>query len=530
MPRIRSLAPVLSRVSLAAFGAFLLASAWLGRLERGGPPHADLTLEGAIPATLFLPATGTGDGSSAFIEAPPPDARPPVVVLAHGFSSDRASLSGLARRLAGSGIAVLTLDLRGHGENRNRFPGGRGRADSLASDLAAAVDFLRTSPLVDGSHIALMGHSMGAGAALDFATRDSGLDAVVLISGGWNMLGPQRAPNTLFLYAVGDPERIRTRSAELTARLAGIAQPVLGETYGNFRQGTAVRRVEIPGADHLTILWSDFAISEIVAWLDEAFGRERRAAAAVADPRGPVVALLGVLMALVLPGLGLLVGRLTPTTEHLPDSRRPLGLALLAAALLVMMPLAAPGNPGAILSVEVGDVVTVHFALAGIALLVASYLRDRAQFTSLFATPGRSLLGAALGLVGIYVLLQPSGTYLHRIALTPERMGVFVLATLGFLPFELAMQTLLRRGRPLSAALYAAGGRVLILLVMIAGIAAGVLPFAVMLMLPALVIVFVLVEVMDASIYLASRNLLAIAAIDAAWIALIVAAIMPVRV
>ena len=192
----------------------------------------------------------------------------PSIVLAHGISSDRANLSSLARRLAGAGFAVLTLDLRGHGENRNRFPDGRGRADSLAPDFAAAVDFLRTSPLVDGSQIALMGHSMGAGAALDFATRDSGIDAVVLISGGWSMLGPQRAPNVLFLYAAGDPERVQTRTGELAARLAGVAQPALGETYGDFRQGTAVRRVEVPGADHVTILWSDFAIAEIVAWLD----------------------------------------------------------------------------------------------------------------------------------------------------------------------------------------------------------------------------------------------------------------------
>ena len=290
-----------------------------------------------------------------------------------------------------------------------------------------------------------------------------------------------------------------------------------------------MRRVEVPGADHLTILWSDFALSEIVAWLDAAFGRAPRAAPANPDPRGPVVALLGVLLLLVLPGLGLLIGRLTPTTEHLPASRRPLGLALLAGALFATMPLAASGNPGAILSIEVGDVVAYHFALAGIVLLVALYLRDRTQFASLFAAAGRSLLGAALGMIGIYVLLQPFGTYFHRLGLTPERMGVFVLVGLAFLPLELATQTLLRRGRPLSAALYAAGGRALILLVLVAGVAAGVLPHVVMLMLPALAIVFVLIEVLDASIYLVSRNLLAIAALDAAWIALIVAAIMPMR-
>jgi dienelactone hydrolase len=530
MPKVRSLAPSLSFVSLAAFAVFLLASAWLGRLERGGPPHADLTLEGAVPATLFLPGPPSGGAFSAFLDAPPPDARPPVVVLAHGISADRASLSGLARKLAGSGFAVLSLDLRGHGENRNRFPGGRGRPDFLAPDFAAAVDFLRTSPLVDGSRIALLGHSMGAGGALDFATRDSGLDAVVLISGGWSMLGPQRPPNPLFLYATGDPERVKTRSAALVAQIAGVPQPALAQTYGDFRQGTAVRRVEVPGADHMTILWSDFALSEMVTWLDTAFGREPGDAPPVSDPRGPVVALLGALMALVLPGLGLLVGGLTPTTEHLPASRRPLGLLLLAAALVASMPLASLGNPGAILSIEIGDAVVIHFALAGIALLIAIYLRDRTQFGSLFAAPGRSLLGAALGMIGAYILLQPFGVTLHRIALTPERMGIFALATVGLLPLSLAMQVLLRRGRPLSAALYSVAGRVLLLLVLMAGAAAGVLAPVVMLMLPAVAVVYVLVEIMASSFYLASRNLLAIGLIDAAWLALIVAAIMPVRV
>jgi hypothetical protein len=65
---------------------------------------------------------------------------------------------------------------------------------------------------------------------------------------------------------------------------------------------------------------------------------------------------------------------------------------------------------------------------------------------------------------------------------------------------------------------------------LIAGVQAGVLAGVVMLMLPALALVFVLVEILASSFYLASRNLLAIGLIDAAWLGLIVAAIMPVRV
>ncbi len=526
----RSLTRVLSLVSIPAFGAFLLASVWLGRLERGGPPHSDLTLEGAIPATLFLPPPASGDAFSAFVDPPAHDARPPALILAHGVSSDRTNLSALARKLAGSGFAVLTLDLRGHGENRNPFPATYGRADFLGPDFAAAVDFLRTSPLVDGSRIAVLGHSMGAGAALDFATRDSGLDAVVAISGGWSLLGPQRPPNVLLIFAASDLERIKTRSAAVAEELAGGAQPALGATSGDFRQGTALRRVEIPGVDHATIIWSDLAFSEIVAWLDSAFGREPNGAPPPRDPRGPVVALLGVLMVLVLPGLGLLIGGLTPTTEHLADASRPLGLLLLAAALVATMPLVSLGRPGAILSIEIGDQVIVHFALAGTALLIALYLRDRAQFGSLFAAPGRSLLGAALATIGVFFLLQPFGVYLHGLALTPERVGVFALATLGFLPLALGLQALLRRGRPLSAGLYSVAGRVVVLLALIAGALAGVLADVVMVMLPPLALVFVLVEIMASSFYLASRNLLAIGLIDAAWLGLVVAAIMPVRI
>ena len=531
MPMSRSLARVLSLVSVAAFAAFLLASVWLGRLEEGGPPHSDLTLEGGVPATLFLPPPASGEPLLAFIDPPAPEARPPAVILAHGISSDRANLSALARKLAGSGLAVLTLDLRGHGENRNPYPAGRGRADFLAPDFAAAVDFLRTSPLVDGSRIAVMGHSMGAGAALDFATRDSGLDAVVAISGGWSLLGPQRPPNVLLLFAAGDPERVKTRTAALAERLAGDAQLALGATSGDFRQGTALRRVEIPGADHATIIWSDLAFSEIVAWLDSAFGREPSGAPAPSDPRGPVVALLAVLMALVLPGLGLLIGGLTPTSEHLPDARRPLGLLLLAAALLATMPLVSLGRPGAILSIEIGDAVVVHFALAGIALLIALYLRDRAQLRCLVrgagAQPARRSARDDRRLRPVAALRRlPARARAHaREARRSSRSPRW-----ASLPLALAMQALLRRGRPLSAGLYCAAGRVVVLLVLIAGVQAGVLAAVVMLMLPALALVFVMVEILASSFYLASRNLLAIGLIDAAWLGLVVAAIMPIRI
>ena len=61
-------------------------------------------------------------------------------------------------------------------------------------------------------------------------------------------------------------------------------------------------------------------------------------------------------------------------------------------------------------------------------------------------------------------------------------------------------------------------------------VAVGVLEAVVLQLLPALAAVSLLLEVFASSLYAASRNLLAIAVVDAAWFALVVAAILPVRV
>ena len=114
--------------------------------------------------------------------------------------------------------------------------------------------------------------------------------------------------------------------------------------------------------------------------------------------------------------------------------------------------------------------------------------------------------------------------------LTPERTAVFAAATLCLLPFSVAFQWLLRRGTPVRAALTSLLGRLLVLATLVLGVTTGLLSFVVVLMLPALVLVFVLFELLAGSIYAASRNLAVIAAIDAAWLALIVAAIMPIRI
>ena len=229
---------------------------------------------------------------------------------------------------------------------------------------------------------------------------------------------------------------------------------------------------------------------------------------------------------LVLPGLGVVIGRIVPSaTEPQVDAGR--GLASVAVALVATLPLLAVAPPLSVLSVDVGDVIVSHLAAAGAVLLV--WLALRGELARAWPPFVPSVLGAAAAVFGVFLLLQPLGAVVHRVAFTPERTVVFAASAAFLLPFALAFQLLLRGGPPLRAALVAVAGRVLVLGAFVAGVATGILSPVVMLMLPAFVVAFALFELLSASIYAASRNLLTIALIDAALIALVVATAMPLR-
>lgn len=87
-----------------------------------------------------------------------------AVVLVHGLSAARNTplAAALAKFLLAADYTVLTFDLRGHGESDiARF--SLGQYERL--DVAAAIDFLVERGFEMGQ-IALIGHSLGAGSAI----------------------------------------------------------------------------------------------------------------------------------------------------------------------------------------------------------------------------------------------------------------------------------------------------------------------------------------------------------------------------
>jgi pimeloyl-ACP methyl ester carboxylesterase len=99
------------------------------------------------------------------------------VVLLHGLASNARIWDGVAARLHATGLRVVAIDLRGHGESEQ--PDGGYDFATVCRDLDAALPALGVEQPV------LVGHSWGANVALQYAAeRPGAVAALVLVDGG----------------------------------------------------------------------------------------------------------------------------------------------------------------------------------------------------------------------------------------------------------------------------------------------------------------------------------------------------------
>lgn len=116
----------------------------------------------------YCPPTGRFRGTPA-----------PGLVAIHGWGGNADGLLPLAGVLQGAGYGLLLLDARCH---------GRSDDDSFASlprfaeDLSHGLDWLAARPEIDPTRLAVMGHSVGAGAALLTGSRRRDLAAVISLA------------------------------------------------------------------------------------------------------------------------------------------------------------------------------------------------------------------------------------------------------------------------------------------------------------------------------------------------------------
>lgn len=92
------------------------------------------------------------------------------------WGASAADMIPISDVLLEAGLSVLLVDARGHGRSSDVG------VASIAEDLRTAVRWLRRQPEIAPEGIVLVGHSVGAGAALFVAADDHAIAAVVSLS------------------------------------------------------------------------------------------------------------------------------------------------------------------------------------------------------------------------------------------------------------------------------------------------------------------------------------------------------------
>ncbi|MFH1149500.1 MAG: alpha/beta fold hydrolase [Actinomycetota bacterium] len=245
----------------------------------------------------------------------------PAVIFSHGATTNKELYLPMCRELVRRGIAVLAIDLPGHGGS-----GGHSAATLTEyTSIWSAYDYLKEKvPEVDTSRIAAAGQSLGGISSTFAGVRRGGPEfrAVVAIycwpsleqalettsgplddfvarlfplftwSRGFDItdesqlaerdiisrLSRSSPPN--YLLVVGERDEMCTMEQEeaLVAKAAGRKSVEPGETYGSFEDGTA-RELVITSDDHFSEVTSSAVFSAVYSWLTRAFEMEARGTA-----------------------------------------------------------------------------------------------------------------------------------------------------------------------------------------------------------------------------------------------------------
>ena len=121
--------------------------------------------------------TGAHDARLHAWYVPPPEAGAPCLAVIHGWGANAAVMLPFVAKLAEAGVGLLVIDPHNHGRSDDApfssMPG-------FAEDLSAGVDWLKARAAC--GTVGVLGHSVGAAAAILCAARRSDLDMAVALA------------------------------------------------------------------------------------------------------------------------------------------------------------------------------------------------------------------------------------------------------------------------------------------------------------------------------------------------------------
>ena len=202
--------------------------------------------------------------------------RMPGVVHIHGYQNNRETGDAYCLELARRGFVVLNIDAIGRGNsgmpNNPKDP----QFDKTYGGLTS-LKVLRSLPFVDPESVGMLGHSLGAEMAYQVALGDPGVKGLVISGFAYTLAASDTTPKNM-LMIIGKWDEFRQRmtgtrdiekewmSSAQTGKVIPVANPKIGVTYGDFKQGTA-RRVYVPRTIHFMESHHRGSISEMIEWM-----------------------------------------------------------------------------------------------------------------------------------------------------------------------------------------------------------------------------------------------------------------------
>ncbi len=171
-----------------------------------------------------------------------------TIVILHGWGGNIELMLPLAIPFYQAGLNVLLVDARGHGNSDSDAFSSLPR---FAEDLGNAIDWLKEKHPKISKKIAILGHSVGAGAVLLEASKRNDINAVISIS------------------AFAHPKWMMTRYLKqshfpniLATLILKYVEWVIGHSFSSFAPLNTVCKVDVPvlivhGADDSTVPIND---------------------------------------------------------------------------------------------------------------------------------------------------------------------------------------------------------------------------------------------------------------------------------
>jgi pimeloyl-ACP methyl ester carboxylesterase len=356
------------------------------------------------------------------------------VVLFHGISANKKIMSYMARGFAEQSLRVYVPDLPGHG--RTPGPFSPARAEQCGEALLRE---LLSRGVIDANRTILAGHSMGGAIAERIASRVpvAGLIAIspapmqaahgVTTEKLFFGHPPQLAPNSLVMVGSLELESMRGNAADLVAT----------------RSDGTTKYLEIPGASHVSVLFSSHAMRSAQEWSAQVL--HLSPIGALPSHRPLIGALGGFVGILVIAGpfLREAVGKNTKK-EETATTGAVIGLPRLmlefAGGSVLVVLLLRFWIPLKAIRLFQGDYLSSFALLLGAALILMHWSSVRSALTN----SSRHLLAA--GFAGVVLLLLCTAWFdltFYEAWMTAAKWARFPFLLAACLPYHIAEETLL---------------------------------------------------------------------------------------